>query len=93
MLAFSLKNGITIDSAVRSLGTSGTLAAEPKRAVWTAGQRHADLTLVPPLNSSLALATPGQADVTTWYPVDKALVGVISHRIAGFFREPENARR
>jgi hypothetical protein len=42
---------------------------------------------VPPLNVSVALESPGRADVTTWYPVDPALVPVVSGRIAAFLGE------
>lgn len=76
-----------LDTAVRSLGTRGTLAADAKHAAWTAGERRADVALVPPLNVSVALASPGTPAVTTWYPVDPALVPVVSRRIAGFLSE------
>ena len=76
-----------LDGAVRSLGTNGALSADAQHAAWTAGQRRANITLVPPMNVSLALAKPGTPDVTTWYPVDHALVATVSRRIAGFLGE------
>jgi hypothetical protein len=77
-----------LDGAVRSLEPKGALAgSDPQHAAWTAGERRADIKLVPPMNISLALGSPGRADVTTWYPVDAALVPVVSRRIAGFLSE------
>lgn len=77
-----------LDTAVRSLGPSGTLSgSDAKHATWTAGKRRVDLNAVPPGNVSVALGSPGQPDITTWYPVDPALVAVVSRRIAGFLSE------
>ena len=56
-------------------------------AAWTAGGRRAAVSLVPPLNVSVALVSRGSPDVTTWYPIDAALVPVVSRRIAGFLSE------
>jgi hypothetical protein len=77
-----------IDRAVRVLGPVEAFdATAPTVVAWTAGSRSAAVALVPPLNVSVALARPGQPDVTTWYPVDAALVPVVSRRIAAFLSE------
>jgi hypothetical protein len=50
-------------------------------------ERHVDVALLPPLNVSVALQSPGQPAVTTWYPIDAALVPVVSRRIAAYLSE------
>jgi len=70
-----------LDGAV---GTKATAAGD--RAVWTDHARTATVTAVPPRNVSVALAENGrELPPTTWYPVDAALVPVVSKRIAEFF--------
>jgi len=77
-----------LDGAVRTLGPVETYDdSSATRASWTAGVRSAAVTLLPPLNVAVALGTPGHPDVTTWYPVDPALVPVVSSRIAAFLSE------
>jgi hypothetical protein len=76
-----------LDGAVRSQGPVESSDASSTRVSWTAGVRRADVALVPPLNVSVALGSPGRPDVTTWYPVDPALVPVVSSRIAAFLSE------
>jgi hypothetical protein len=76
-----------LDGAVRSQGPVESSDASSTRVSWTAGVRRADVVLVPPLNVSVALGSPGRPDVTTWYPVDPALVPVVSSRIAAFLSE------
>jgi hypothetical protein len=76
-----------LDGAVRSWGPVEACETSPTQVSWTAGIRRADVVLVPPLNVSVALGTPGHPDVTTWYPVDPALVPVVSSRIAAFLSE------
>ena len=77
-----------LDGAVRTLGPVETYDdSSATRASWTAGVRSAAVALVPPLNVSVALESPGHPDVTTWYPVDAALVPVVSSRIAAFLSE------
>jgi len=78
-----------LNGAVRALGPVESYDdSSPAVASWKAGDRRAAVALVPPLNVSVALGSPGHADVTTWYPVDAALVPVVSSRIAAFLREP-----
>ncbi len=53
------------------------------RATWANADRTAAVALVPPLNVSVTLTGSGTPD-TTWYPVDAALVPVVSNRVAMF---------
>jgi hypothetical protein len=74
-----------IDAAVRAAAAIDRFD-EPQgtAAAWTAHGRNAALELVPPQNVSLTLAGRTEAAGTTWYPVDAALVPVVSQRIAGY---------
>ena len=74
-----------IDAAVRATAAIDRFD-EPQgtRAGWTARGRNAALALVPPQNASLTLAGGAEQAGTTWYPVDDALVPVVSQRIARF---------
>ncbi len=77
-----------LDTAVRALGAAGVLEACGAGSVsWTLRDRRADVALLPPLNVSVALQGSGQAPVTTWYPIDAALVPLVSRRIAGYLSE------
>ena len=77
-----------LDGAVRAHGPVEAYDdSSPTSVAWKAGVRSAAVTLVPPLNVSVALGSVGRADVTTWYPVDEALVQVVSSRIAAFLGE------
>jgi hypothetical protein len=77
-----------IDDAVRALGSVEKHDTSKQNAVtWAVRERHVDVALLPPLNVSVALAGPGQAPVTTWYPIDAALVPVVSRRIAAYLSE------
>jgi hypothetical protein len=76
-----------LDAAVRTHGPVGSFAHDATTATWGAGERRAAVALVPPLNVSVALGSPGRPDVTTWYPVDAALVPTVSNRIAAFLSE------
>ena len=70
-----------LDGAV---GAKATAAGD--RAVWTDASRTATVTAVAPRNVSVALEDGGrEVPPTTWYPVDAALVPVVSKRIAEFF--------
>ena len=77
-----------IDEAVRAAGTAGSVAAKKDTASWTVGDRQVEIAVLPPQNISLTLTRPGTKSDTTWYPIDAALVPVVSKRIAGFFKEP-----
>ncbi len=55
-------------------------------ASWSLRDRSATVELVPPLNVSVCL-NGSQAPVTTWYPVNDALVPVVSRRIAAYLSE------
>ncbi len=77
-----------INGSLRAYGPVHTFDDSSKTsAAWTAGGRRAAVSLVPPLNVSVVLGSQGSPDVTTWYPVDAALVPVVSRRIAGFLSE------
>ena len=66
--------------------TSGSAFAPKERTVtWTMQQRVATVALVPPLNVSVTLSGAAADPVTNWYPIDAALVAVVSRRVAGFF--------
>lgn len=68
--------------------TPGAAYAKSERTIsWSARAREATVTLVPPLNISLTLRDAGGAPVTNWYPIDAALVPVVSQRVAGFLSE------
>ncbi|HYW54077.1 MAG TPA: hypothetical protein VE826_08905 [Dongiaceae bacterium] len=77
-----------VDSAVRD--TTTVERHEPQgdgKAAWVLRSRTASVALVPPLNVSVALEGGAQPAQTTWYPIDAALVPVVSRRIAGFLSE------
>jgi hypothetical protein len=77
-----------IDAAVRALGAVEQHDTSQTNAVsWAVRERHVDVALLPPLNVSVALQSPGQSPVTTWYPIDAALVPVVSRRIAAYLSE------
>ncbi len=77
-----------VNGAVHALGPVESYDdSSPAAVTWQAGDRRAAVALVPPLNVSVALGSPARPDVTTWYPVDAALVPVVSSRIAAFLRE------
>jgi hypothetical protein len=69
------------DSGVTFDATAGTL-----RASWSLRERSVAVELVPPLNVSVTLQG-SQAPVTTWYPINAALVPVVSRRISGYLSE------
>jgi hypothetical protein len=77
-----------IDEAVRAAGGAGSVAAKRDTASWTAGDRQVEIALLQPQNISLTLTRPGAKADTTWYPIDAALVPVVSQRIARFLNEP-----
>jgi hypothetical protein len=77
-----------LDAAVRALGAVEQHDTSKEGAVsWRVRERHVDVALLPPLNVSVALQSPGQPAVTTWYPIDAALVPVVSRRIAAYLSE------
>jgi hypothetical protein len=55
-------------------------------ASWSLRERSVAVDLVPPLNVSVTL-NGTQVPVTTWYPIDSALVPVVSRRITGYLSE------
>jgi hypothetical protein len=76
-----------IDTAVHEIIASAKLNSGTDTATWTAGTRHAELAALAPRNVSLALTEAGKPPAMTWYPVDPALVPVVSQRIAGYLQE------
>lgn len=76
-----------VDAAVRDGAPVGRCDAHDRDAVWSSGARTASVALVPPLNVSVALAGAAERAETTWYPIDAALVPVVSRRIASFLSE------
>jgi hypothetical protein len=77
-----------LDAAIRALGVVGSHEAGDAGSVsWTLRARRADVALLPPLNVSVALQGSAKKPETTWYPVDAALVPIVSRRIAGYLSE------
>ena len=77
-----------VDEAVRLAVPGGAgVVATRATASWTGAERHVDVALVAPQNVSVSLKRGGQPADTTWYPIDPALVPVVSRRIAGFLNE------
>jgi hypothetical protein len=77
-----------VDAAVRAAASVDRFD-EPSGATasWSARGRNAALALVPPQNVSVTLAGASEKPGTTWYPIDAALVAVVSRRIAGYLGE------
>lgn len=76
-----------VDAAVQDGAPVERHDDDERAAAWSARGRTARVALVPPLNVSVALAGSSQRADTTWYPIDAALVPVVSRRIAGFLSE------
>lgn len=77
-----------LDGPIHMAAATATLH-EPggdANASWSLRERTADVALVPPRNVSVTL-NGSQAPQTTWYPIDPALVPVVSRRIANFLSE------
>ena len=81
-----------VDGAVRAASPVDAFA-QGKTARWTTRARSAEVAVVEPRNVSVTLGsagTPGpdaRAADTTWYPIDAALVPVVSRRIAAYLGE------
>jgi hypothetical protein len=77
-----------LDGPIRTSAATATLTGpvDGANASWSLRERTADVALVPPLNVSVTL-NGTQAPQTTWYPIDPALVPVVSRRIASFLSE------
>ena len=76
-----------VDAAVRSAASVDRFEEHAAAASWTARGRNAAIALVPPQNVSVTLAGASEKPGTTWYPIDAALVPVVSRRIAGYLGE------
>ena len=74
-----LDAAIRKDAATAALDRHGDAAA-----AWTARARRAELTAVAPRNVSVTLDGGAAPSDTTWYPLDAALIPVVSRRIATF---------
>ena len=77
-----------VDAAVRA-GTTVDRFEGPdaREARWETRARNAAVALVEPRNVSVTLAGSAEAPATTWYPIDAALVPVVSRRIAAYLGE------
>jgi hypothetical protein len=74
-----------VDTAIHETATIDRYdARENGKAAWSTRSRTAVVALVPPLNVSVSLDGPAGSAQTTWYPIDAALVAVVSGRIASF---------
>jgi hypothetical protein len=77
-----------IDAAVRAGATVETFEGpQANHAHWKTRARNAAVALVEPRNVSVTLAGSAEAPETTWYPIDAALVPVVSRRIAAYLGE------
>jgi hypothetical protein len=73
-----------LDSVIRATPKIERTSASGDQVVWSANARRAAVTLAPPLNVSVELGGGDSRAQTTWYPVDAALVPVVSDRILRF---------
>ena len=77
-----------IDGAVREAaaveGFDGPSATEAR---WATRARNVTIVLAPPRNVSVTLAGTTEPPATTWYPIDTALVPVVSKRVAAYLAE------
>jgi len=77
-----------VDAAVRASTTVDTFTKpQAKVARWETRARNAAVALVEPRNVSVTLAGSAEATGTRWYPIDAALVPVVSKRIAAYLGE------
>jgi hypothetical protein len=77
-----------VDAAVRATATVDTFAKpQANLARWETRARNAAVALVEPRNVSVTLAGSSEPPGTTWYPIDAALVPVVSRRIAAYLGE------
>jgi hypothetical protein len=77
-----------VDHAVAAAATIGRFSGPSAgQARWETGLRNAAVEAVAPRNLSLTLGGAAGQPVKTWYPVDLALVPVVSHRIAAHLGE------
>ncbi|MEA2689764.1 MAG: hypothetical protein QOJ39_866 [Candidatus Eremiobacteraeota bacterium] len=77
-----------VDAAVRDAAAVGGFDdASDTRARWETRARSATVELAPPRNVSVTLAAAAEPPATTWYPIDAALVPVVSKRIAAYLGE------
>jgi len=70
-----------LDTVIRATPKIERTSASGKQVTWSANDRKAAVTLAPPLNVSVELGGADSREQTTWYPVDAALVPVVSGRI------------
>ncbi len=77
-----------LDGPIHTVAATATLSGptDDRSAAWSVRERTAAIALVPPQNVSVTL-TGSQPPQTTWYPIDAALVPVVSRRIANFLSE------
>ena len=72
-----------VDAAVRASATVDRFdGPQANEARWHARARNAAVALVEPRNVSVTLTGSPEGAGTTWYPIDAALVPVVSRRIA-----------
>ena len=77
-----------IDAAVRAIASVDRFdSAHASEARWETRARNAAVALVEPRNVSVTLAGSAEAAGPTWYPIDAALVPVVSRRIAAYLGE------
>jgi len=77
-----------VDGAVReAAAVDGFDGASTTQARWATRARNATIVLAPPRNVSVTLAAASETPATTWYPIDDALVPVVSKRIAAYLGE------
>ncbi len=81
-----------VDAAVRAASPVDAFAHDTT-ARWTTRTRRAEVAVVEPRNVSVTLSSSAKPGVgappadSTWYPIDAALVPVVSRRIAAYLGE------
>ncbi len=78
-----------VDAAVRAAApVERADGPSDSAATWDVRDLRAAIALVPPQNVSVTLTRPRAADDVTWYPIDAALVPVVSKRIGHHLGAP-----
>jgi hypothetical protein len=77
-----------VDTAIRASAAIDRFELpQANEARWQTRARNAAIALVPPRNVSVTLTGTSEAPGTRWYPIDAALVAVVSKRIAAYLGE------
>ena len=77
----------TVGATIRTNAEIEHVPAGSTLATWSARTRRANVALLEPRNVSVTLSGEDGKPDTTWYPIDAALVPVVSNRITGYLSE------